>query len=56
MSDYRTGYEYYKQACQKNDIDPINFHYFVLNLSQEQLDAYNERANKNQVKGEYAII
>ncbi len=56
MADYRIGYDFYKRACQKIDIDPINFHYFILNLSQEQLDAYNERANQNQLKGEYARI
>lgn len=56
MADYRTGYEYYKQACQKNAIDPINFHYYILNLSQEQLEAYNKRAEQKRVFAEYANV
>ncbi|RUL53934.1 MULTISPECIES: transcriptional regulator [Lysinibacillus] len=48
MGDYRIGYEYYKQACQQHGLEPINFHYYILNLSQEQLDAYNERAEQKR--------
>jgi len=44
MTDYREGYDFYRQACEKHGLEPINFHYYILNLSQEQLDAYNERA------------
>ena len=54
MADYRTGYEYYKQACEKHGLDPINFHHFIINLSQEQLDAYNKRAEWERGKNEYA--
>ena len=39
MIDYRVGYEYYKEACEKYDLEPVNFHYFILNLSQEQLQS-----------------
>ena len=46
MTDYRQAYEIYKQACLQHGLEPINFHYFVLNLSQEQLDAYTESAQK----------
>ncbi|SOC23989.1 hypothetical protein SAMN05880501_11662 [Ureibacillus xyleni] len=48
MVDYRIGYEYYKQACQQHGLEPVNFNYFILNLSQEQLDAYNERAEQKR--------
>ncbi|TQR36022.1 transcriptional regulator [Lysinibacillus sphaericus] len=44
MTDYRKGYDFYRQVCEKHGLEPINFHYYILNLSQEQLDAYNERA------------
>ncbi|MEO4055168.1 transcriptional regulator [Solibacillus sp. CAU 1738] len=54
MADYRTGYEYYKEACQKLAIDPVNFYYFVLNLSQEQLDAYNKSAEQKRGADDYA--
>ena len=46
MNDYRLAYEYYKHACKEHGLEPINFHYFVLNLSQEQLDNFNEMAQK----------
>lgn len=46
MNDYRTAYEHYKKACEMHGLEPINFHYFVLNLSQEQLSAYTKSAQK----------
>ena len=46
MKDYRQAYEYYKQACKNHGLEPINFHYFILNLSQEQLDTFNDIAQK----------
>ncbi|BDH61614.1 hypothetical protein MTP04_17440 [Lysinibacillus sp. PLM2] len=48
MVDYRIGYEYYKVACLQHKLEPVNFHYFILNLTQQQLDAYNERAEKKR--------
>ena len=48
MTDYRNAYEYYKDACQKHDLDPVNFHYFILNLSQDQLYAYDEYVNEKR--------
>ncbi|ATP40258.1 transcriptional regulator [Solibacillus sp. R5-41] len=53
MNDYRSGYEYYKRACENFGLEPINFHYYILNLSQEQLDAYNCRATEN--RGNYVL-
>ena len=44
MTDYREGYEFYRKTCEEHGLQPINFHYYLLNLSQEQLDAYNDQA------------
>ncbi|AVK85065.1 transcriptional regulator [Lysinibacillus sp. NPDC047702] len=55
MTDYREGYEFYKQVCEKHGLEPINFHYYILNLSQEQLDAYNEQAKALGGRIEYEI-
>ncbi|EON72295.1 hypothetical protein [Lysinibacillus sphaericus] len=46
MTDYRKGYEFYRQMSEKHGLEPINFHYYILNLSQEQLDAYNDEQAK----------
>ena len=46
MVDYNAGYDYYKQACHEYGLKPINFAFYLLSLSKEQLDAYNERANQ----------
>lgn len=50
MTDYRNGYEYYKKACKEYGLDPVNFHYFTIKLSHEQLEAYNERAERGRGK------
>lgn len=46
MQDYRNGYNYYKKACETHGLKPINFHYYMMTLSEEQLAAYNNSANK----------
>lgn len=46
MQDYRNGYNYYKKACETHGLKPINFHYYMMTLSEEQLAAYNKSANK----------
>lgn len=46
MSIYREGYDYYVAKCIDFGLEPINFYYYVLQLSQEQLDAFNEQAKK----------
>jgi len=51
MNNYQRGYEYYKSACKKHGLEPINFHYFILKLSQEQLDMYNQYASLQQKVG-----
>lgn len=47
MQDYRKGYDYYQKACESHGLKPINYHYYMMTLSEEQLAAYNESANKN---------
>lgn len=44
MIDYEIGYSYYKEVCQQYGLEPINFAFYLLSLSKQQLDAYNERA------------
>lgn len=55
MSNYREGYDFYRKMCEKHGLDPINFNYYILNLSQEQLDAYNEQAQKIGGQIEYEV-
>ena len=50
MNDYRLGYDYYKEACMQYGLEPINFHYFILKLSEEQLEQYYASAVA-QLKG-----
>ncbi len=54
MNDYRQGYENYKRACEEYGLEPINFHYFILNLSHEQLDAFNKSHGQKRGRDEYA--
>ncbi|WP_368730906.1 transcriptional regulator [Ureibacillus chungkukjangi] len=44
MSIYQEGYDYYVMRCEDFGLEPINFYYFVKQLSQEQLNSYNEQA------------
>lgn len=45
MTIYREGYEVYVEKCEQFGLDPVNFRYYVIQLSQEQLNAYNEQAS-----------
>ena len=58
MNDYRLGYEHYKKACMRHGLEPINFHFFILNLSEEQLEQYNASAFVRLKGGtnEYAVV
>lgn len=49
MSTYREGYDYYVMKCMDFELEPINFYYYVQQLSQEQLETFNEQAK--QMKG-----
>lgn len=44
MIEHYLGYELYKLACEHFQIQPLNLHYFILQLSDEQLLAYNNYA------------
>lgn len=44
MANYKDGYDYYVFKCEEFGVEPINYYYYILNLSQQQLDAYNKRA------------
>lgn len=44
MSIYREGYDFYCEMCRKFGLEPINFYYYIQQLTQEQLMAYNDRA------------
>lgn len=45
MTMYRQGYEVYKKKCEQFGLDPVNFRYYVIQLSKAQLDAYNDFAH-----------
>lgn len=45
MTIYREGYEVYVEKCEQFGLEPVNFRYYVIQLSQEQLNAYNEQAS-----------
>lgn len=40
MNDYQSAYERYTAACKRYGIEPINYNYFLLQLSVEQMHAY----------------
>lgn len=46
MSKYREGYEFYCEMCERYGLEPISFRYYIIQLSQEQLSAYNMQAKK----------
>ena len=46
MSKYRDGYEFYCEMCERYGLEPISFRYYVLQLSQQQLSAYNMQAKQ----------
>lgn len=41
MAMYQQGYEVYVKKCEQFGLDPVNFRYYVMQLSAEQLYAYN---------------
>lgn len=53
MTTNRQGYEVYLKKCEQFGLEPVNFHYFIINLSEEQLNAFNDYAKQN--RGQYAL-
>lgn len=51
MTIYQEGYEVYVKKCEQFGLQPVNFRLFVMQLSKEQLFAYNEQA-RSMNKGE----
>ncbi len=45
-ANYDEAYEIYKKACAAYDLEPINYHYFVLNLSHQQIQAFIKNAEE----------
>lgn len=41
MEKYREGYELYREACKHYGIESLDFHFFVSQLTQDQLNAFN---------------
>lgn len=50
MAMYQQGYEVYVKKCEQFGLDPVNFRYYVMQLSAEQLHAYNTYANEQEMK------
>ena len=46
MSKYLDGYEFYCEMCERYGMEPISIRYYVIQLSQEQLSAYNMQAKQ----------
>lgn len=46
MTMFQLGYEVYVQKCAQFGLEPVNFRYYVLQLSPEQLEAYNTYASE----------
>jgi len=42
MDMYREGYQIYCEACEQHGLQSMNFYLYVKNLTEEQLNAYNE--------------
>lgn len=49
MSTYRQGYQVYLKKCEQFGLEPVNFRYYINQLSQDQLDAFNAQATKEGV-------
>lgn len=46
MSNYQEGYDYYVLKCKEFGIEPINLYHYLKSLSEEQLAAFNDRADR----------
>lgn len=55
MTMYRQGYEVYVEKCEQFGLEPINFRYYVIQLSPQQLTDYNNQAMQKEVK-QYAWL
>lgn len=46
MTMFEQGYEVYVKKCEQFGLEPVNFRYYILQLSPEQLEAYNTYATE----------
>lgn len=46
MTMYEEGYNYYVAQCEQYGMQPLSLRYFVKQLTEEQLKAYNEYAKQ----------
>lgn len=52
MTMFQQGYEVYVKKCKQFGLDPVNFRYYVMQLSSEQLQAYNTYASEKEMRSE----
>ena len=50
MTTYRQGYEVYVKKCEQFGLEPVNFRYYVIQLSQAQLNEFNTYAMEKEAK------
>ena len=46
MAAYYQGYQVYLKKCEQFGLEPVNFRYYTIQLSKDQLDAYNAQATE----------
>ncbi|MEK4628756.1 MAG: transcriptional regulator [Solibacillus sp.] len=44
MKANRQAYEVYVKKCEQFGLEPVNFRYFIIQLSEQQINAYYEQA------------
>lgn len=45
---YQEAYKSYIGICQGYGMEPINFHHFIRNLTEEQLDEYSKLSDQSK--------
>lgn len=45
MEIYRQAYESYKSACENYGMESMDFHYFIQNLTIEQINEFCKKSN-----------
>lgn len=50
MSYFEKGYQMYVEKCEQFGLQPVNFRYYVNQLSYQQLLAYNGYAMEQEMR------
>lgn len=50
MTTFRQGFELYLEKCEQFGLQPVNFRYYVNQLSHDQFLAYNRYATEQGMK------